>query len=65
MKDRLYPTASGCYDPTAGEALHRILREERKRQKIIPQHDKEPRPKATEEIKIATDKKRKNGGDSK
>ena len=33
MKDSLYRNASGCYDPTAGEAMIKIMREERKEQK--------------------------------
>ena len=33
MKDSLYRNSSGCYDPTAGEAMAKIIREERKEQK--------------------------------
>ena len=52
MKNSLYRNASGCYDPTAGEAISHIVREERRERKKLPSRTKQNQQKQTEKAKI-------------
>lgn len=59
MKNNLYRNSSGCYDPTAGEAMSNIIRDEqRERKKNTPQ-PKPYQPKQAEKIVIPTKQEEK------
>ena len=52
MKNSLYHNASGCYDPTAGEAMSNIIRDERRERKKHPPQAKENQPKQAEKTDV-------------
>ncbi|HQB11285.1 MAG TPA: hypothetical protein PLW37_15590 [bacterium] len=55
MKNNLYRNSSGCYDPTAGEAMSNIIRDERRERKKNTPQPKPYQPKEAEKIVIATE----------
>ena len=54
MKNNLYRNSSGCYDPTAGEAMSNIIRDERRERKKNAPQVKIFQPKQAEKIVITT-----------
>ena len=54
MKNNLYRNSSGCYDPTAGEAMSNIIRDERRERKKNTPQPKPNQPKQAEKIVITT-----------
>ena len=56
MKNSLYHNASGCYDPTAGEAMSNIIRDERRERKKQSPQPKPYQPKQAEKPVVTTDK---------
>lgn len=59
MKNSLYHNSSGCYDPTAGEAMSNIIRDERREGKKNPPQPKSYQPKQAEKIVIPTKQEEK------
>ena len=54
MKDSIYRNASGCYDPTAGEAMSNIIRDERRERKRHHPQVKQDQPEKAEKIVVVT-----------
>lgn len=59
MKNNLYRNSSGCYDPTAGEAMSNIIRDERRERKKNTPQPKPYQPKQAEKIVIPTKQEEK------
>lgn len=59
MKNNLYRNSSGCYDPTAGEAMSNIIRDERRERKKNAPQPKSNQPKQAEKIVITTKQEEK------
>ena len=59
MKNNLYRNSSGCYDPTAGEAMNNIIRDERRERKKNAPQSKPYQSKQTEKIVITTKQEEK------
>ena len=59
MKNNLYRNSSGCYDPTAGEAMSNIIRDERRERKKNAPQPKPYKPKQAEKVVIPTKQEEK------